>query len=193
MSSGCHKVLGSFADVPAVIRINDASPDSTVCNVPRSVFGHNGVAVESSSGPVRVPTVDGWYNSRQTFRSVYLNGCDVELGCDWLAFVNAKFDGSQFLRPSEMDLVQFGAGHTWNFHRGDDISASSSVTQAESSLATQAGSSSTVQCSYLPHHNDCVVDDFFDGYETLRRSDLSSGDYFPSCWHGALFFFISSF
>jgi hypothetical protein len=125
MSSVCHKVLGSFADVPAIIRINDASPDSTVslsflhsCNVPRSVFGHNGVAVESSSGPVRVPTVDGWYNSRQTFRSVYLNGCDVELGHDWLAFVNAKFDGSQFLRPSEMDLVQFGAGHTWNFHGG---------------------------------------------------------------------------
>jgi hypothetical protein len=73
MSSVCHKVLGSFAVIPAVIRINDASPDSTVllsfdsflhsCNMPRSVFGHNGVAVESSSGPVRVPTVDGWYNS----------------------------------------------------------------------------------------------------------------------------------
>jgi hypothetical protein len=119
MSSVCHKVLGSFADVPAVIRINDASPDFTVslsfdsflhsCNVPRSIFVHChsdqkrntalDSTVESSSGPVRVPTVDGWYNSWQTFRSVYLNGCDVELGRDWLAFVNAKFDCSQFLRP----------------------------------------------------------------------------------------------
>lgn len=75
MSSVCHKLLGSFADIPAVICIDDASPDSTVslsflhsCNVPRSVFSHNGVAVELSSGPVRVPTVNCWYNSQQTFR-----------------------------------------------------------------------------------------------------------------------------
>jgi hypothetical protein len=53
--------LGSFADVPAVIRIIDASSDSTMmlsflhgCDVPRSVFSHNGVAVESSSGSVCV-------------------------------------------------------------------------------------------------------------------------------------------
>ncbi|KAG2033129.1 hypothetical protein BDR03DRAFT_1002229 [Suillus americanus] len=65
MSSIYHEVLGSFADVPAVIRVNGASPDSTVSlsflhssNVPRSIFNHEGVAVESSSGPARVPTVD---------------------------------------------------------------------------------------------------------------------------------------
>lgn len=88
--------------------------------MPRSVFGHNGVAVESSSGPVRVSTVNGWYNFWQTFRSVHLNGCDirVELGRDWLAFVNLKFNGYQFLQPLEMDLAQLGAGHTWNFHCG---------------------------------------------------------------------------
>ncbi|KAG1860343.1 hypothetical protein F4604DRAFT_1905966 [Suillus subluteus] len=90
-----------------------------------------------------------------TFRSVYLKGCDVELGRDWLAFVNARFDGSRFLRPLETDLARLCAGHTWNFQAG----------------ATQAGSSSR---SYPVQHNDHVVDNFFDDYETLRRPDLSA-------------------
>jgi hypothetical protein len=55
------------------------------CNVSRSVSNYNGVAVELTSGPARVPTVDGWCNSRQTFPPVYLNGCD------WIAFVNVRF------------------------------------------------------------------------------------------------------
>jgi len=125
MSSMYHEVLGSFADVPAVIHVNGASLDSTVSlsvlhnfNVLCSICNHDGVAVESSSGPVRVPTVDSWYNSRQIFRSIYLKGCDVELGCDWLAFVNARFDGSRFLWPLETDLVRLCAGHTWNFEAG---------------------------------------------------------------------------
>ncbi|KAG1833603.1 hypothetical protein F4604DRAFT_1911247 [Suillus subluteus] len=106
-----HEIIGSFADVPAVIRVNGASIDSTVslsflhsCNVPRSIFNHNGVAVESNSG--------------LTFRSVYLKGCDVELGRDWLAFVNARLDGFRFLRPLETDLAQLSAGHTWNVQPG---------------------------------------------------------------------------
>jgi hypothetical protein len=80
MSSIYPEVPGSFADLPAIIRINGASSDSTIslpflhsCNVPRSVSNHNGVVVESTSGPARVPTVNGWFNSRQTFRPVYVN------------------------------------------------------------------------------------------------------------------------
>ncbi|KAG1884368.1 hypothetical protein F4604DRAFT_1901330 [Suillus subluteus] len=122
MSMPSHEVLGSFADIPAVIRVDDASLDSTVslsflhdCNVPRTVSDHHGVAVESALGPVRIPTVDGWYNSRQTFQPVYLSGCDVELGRDWLASVNAKFDGSRFQRPSETDVGRLSGGHSWNF------------------------------------------------------------------------------
>jgi hypothetical protein len=84
MSSMYHEVLGSFADVPAVIRVNGASLDSTVSlsflhnfNVPRSICNHDGVAAESSSGPVRVPTVDSWFS-----------------GTNW-SYVNTK-DGQPF-------------------------------------------------------------------------------------------------
>ncbi|KAG1844838.1 hypothetical protein DFJ58DRAFT_731106 [Suillus subalutaceus] len=191
-----HKVLGSFADIPAVIRIDDVSFDSTVSlsflhdrNVPCSIINHDGVAVESAFGPVRVPTVDGWYNSRQTFRSGYLNGCDVKLGCDWLAFVNAKSDGIRFLRPSDLDVARLPDGH-------NNLSPSSSVisdkeedlttqaglclaAQAGSSTATQAGSSTITQAgsslasSPIPSRNEHVVDNFFGGYESLSRSSLS--------------------
>ncbi|KAG2130602.1 hypothetical protein BD769DRAFT_1724964 [Suillus cothurnatus] len=140
-----------FADVPAVIRVNGASLDSTVSlsflhnfNVPRSICNHDGVAAESSSGPVRVPTVDGWYNSRQIFCSVYLKGCNVELGCDWLVFVNVRFDGSRFLRPLETDLARLCAGHTWNFETG----------------ATQVGSSSSSVTKAGSQRKDRVVDKF---------------------------------
>jgi hypothetical protein len=103
MSSMYHEVR-SFADVPAVICVNGVSLDSTMSlsflhnfNVPHSICNHDGVAVELSSGPVHVPTVNGWYNSWQIFCSVYLKGCDVELGCDWFMFMNVRFDGSRFL------------------------------------------------------------------------------------------------
>ncbi|KAG1884961.1 hypothetical protein F4604DRAFT_1900972 [Suillus subluteus] len=74
-----------------------------------------------------------------TFRSVYLKGCDVELGRDWLAFVNARLDGFRFLRPLETDLAQLSAGHTWNVQPGGNLFTCSSATQAESCLATQSG------------------------------------------------------
>jgi len=124
MSSIYHEVLGYFVDVPAIILVNGASSDFTVslpfiqsCNLPCSVSNHNGATVESTSGPARVPT-NGWFNSRQMFRPIYLSGYDVELSRDWIAFVNARFDGSRFLRPSESDLAQLGAGHTWDFDAG---------------------------------------------------------------------------
>lgn len=83
-------------------------------NVPQTVINHYGRAIESTLGLVCVPTIDGWYNSWQTFHPVYLSGCNVELGCDWLAFVNTKFDGSWFARPSETDIAQLASCHTWN-------------------------------------------------------------------------------
>jgi hypothetical protein len=62
MSSMYHELLGSFADVPAVIHVDGASLDSTVSlsflhnfNVPRSICNHDGMAVELSSGLVCVP------------------------------------------------------------------------------------------------------------------------------------------
>jgi hypothetical protein len=65
-----RKIIGSFTDVTAVICIDDVSPDSTIslsflydCNVSCSIANHHGVAVEYASGPVCVPTVDGWYKS----------------------------------------------------------------------------------------------------------------------------------
>ncbi|KAG1878259.1 hypothetical protein F4604DRAFT_1903240 [Suillus subluteus] len=104
-----------------------------------------------------------WLWSRVlTFRSVYLKGCDVELGRDWLAFVNARLDGFRFLRPLETDLAQLSAGHTWNVQPGGNLFTCSSATQAESCLATQSG------------FVICYPNNFFDGYERLRRPGLSA-------------------
>jgi hypothetical protein len=52
------------------------------------------------------------------FCPIYLSVYDVELSRNWIAFVNARFDGSQFLWPLESDLAQLGAGHTWDFDAG---------------------------------------------------------------------------
>ncbi|KAG1733300.1 hypothetical protein EDB19DRAFT_1831017 [Suillus lakei] len=113
------------SNIPAVIRVDKTCPDSSLSltflhryNVPRSVVNHDGVAVESTYGPARVPTIDGWYNSRQPFRPAYLSGCDVELGLDWFASVNAKFDGSRFQRPSEIDVARLPVGHSWFIQSG---------------------------------------------------------------------------
>ncbi|KAG1859308.1 hypothetical protein F4604DRAFT_1930851 [Suillus subluteus] len=182
-----------------------ADPNSSPAlpyNVPSDLHGFNtgsdqysiggsswgGGASESTLGPVRVPTVDGWYNSQQTFRPVYLSGCDVELGRDWLASVNAKFDGSQLQRPSEMDVGRLSGGHSWNFQLEENRPSHScvvtdhSVTQVGSCLATQAGSSivtraglssSSSSCSSVLSRSKHVVDNFFGGYESLSRSALS--------------------
>jgi len=116
-----HKIIGSFTDVTAVIHIDDASLDSTIslsflhdCNVSCSIAIHHGVTVGFTARPVCVPSVDGRYNSQQTFQSVYLNGCDIELSHDWLAFVNAKSDGIQFLQPSDLDIAKLPDDHSWN-------------------------------------------------------------------------------
>lgn len=134
MSSTYCEFLGFFSDIPAVIRVDKTCPDSSVSltflhryNVPRSVVNHDGVAVESTSGPARVPTVDGWYNSRQPFRPAYLSGCDVELGLDWFASVNANFDGSRFQRPLEMDVARLPVGHSWIIQSGSQLVLSTSV------------------------------------------------------------------
>jgi hypothetical protein len=70
---------GSFADVPALLCINGAGLDSTVplsflhsCSLLHSILNYKGVAVELSSGPVDVPTVDRWYNSWLLPKRVYL-------------------------------------------------------------------------------------------------------------------------
>ncbi|KAG1863669.1 hypothetical protein F4604DRAFT_1929070 [Suillus subluteus] len=172
-----YKVLGSFVGIPAAIRVDDAKSESTVslsflhtCNVPRTVANHRGVAVESTLGPVRVPTVDGC-------------GCDVELGRDWLSFVNPKFDGSRLQRPSETDIARFPDGYSWNFQPEDDHSSPSSVsaiqvgsclaTPAGSSIVTQAGlSSSSPSCSSVPSQNKHI----FNGYESLSRSTQPLSD-----------------
>lgn len=86
MSSIYHEVFESFADVPAIIHINGASSDSTVSlpflhsciNVPRSVSNHDGMAVESTCGPARVPTIDGWFiEFNFIYTSVIVRACSL--------------------------------------------------------------------------------------------------------------------
>ncbi|KAG1886470.1 hypothetical protein F4604DRAFT_1675384 [Suillus subluteus] len=184
-----YKVLGSFSDIPAVIRIDDASLDSTVslsflhdCNVPRTVTDHHGVAAGSTLGPVRVPTVDGWYNSRQNFRPVYLSGCDVELSRDWLASVNAKYDGYRLQRPCEMDIGRLSEGHTWNCQLEDREKVLAA--QAGSCLATQVPSNSSMEDlrQAISQHVGTGLcgspsSRMFDGCESVRQSvDVPYGD-----------------
>ncbi|KAJ8583533.1 hypothetical protein M405DRAFT_828442 [Rhizopogon salebrosus TDB-379] len=105
MSFFCRQIYGFFSDVPAIVRIDGSCARSSVScsflhnfNLPRSVVVHHGEVVESTSGPVRIPTVDGWYQSQQSFRPAYLEGCDVELGHDWLLSVSPTYVAPQFLR-----------------------------------------------------------------------------------------------
>ena len=62
---------------------------------------------------VRIPTVDGWYQSLQLFHPAYLDGCDVELGHD---SVSRTYVAPQFLRPSQADIDWLPLDHSWVFH-----------------------------------------------------------------------------
>jgi hypothetical protein len=55
-----------------------------------------GRSMSPPSGPVCIPTVDGWYQSLQLFHPAYLDGCDIELGHDWLASVSPTYVAPQF-------------------------------------------------------------------------------------------------
>ncbi|KAG0700656.1 hypothetical protein DFH29DRAFT_876423 [Suillus ampliporus] len=105
-------------------------------NIPRSVaVVRQGVVVESSLGPVRVPTIDGWYLSRQPFQAAYLRGCDVILGCDWLQSIRpAVFNGR--LLSSSIDAVTIlGVGHEWFSHPNGSSNARASQVQDDSFAA----------------------------------------------------------
>jgi hypothetical protein len=115
-----YKVFGSFANIPAVICVDDVKCDLTMalsflhtCNVLQTIANPHGVVVESTLEPMCIPTVNSWYNSWQTFWPIYQSRCDVELGCDWLASVNLKFDvdGSWLPRPSKTEVGQLSGGH----------------------------------------------------------------------------------
>jgi len=123
MSFFCRRIYGFFSDVPAIVRIDGSRAYSSVSssflhdfNVPRSVVVRHGEVHESTSGPVRIPTVDGWYQSLQSFFPAYLKGCDVELGGDWLASVSPTYVAPRFLRPSQADIDRLPLRHTWMFH-----------------------------------------------------------------------------
>jgi len=90
-------------------------------NVPRSVVVHHGEVLESTSGPVRIPTVDGWYDSRLSFHPAYLSGCDVEPGHHWLVSVNPTYVAPQFLPPSQMEIERLPVDHTWVLHPKGDV------------------------------------------------------------------------
>ena len=93
-----------FSDVPAIVRIDGSRACSSVScsflhnfNVPRSVVVRHGEVHESTSGPVRIPTVDGWYQSLQSFCPAYLDGCNVQLEHDWFASVTPTYVAPRFL------------------------------------------------------------------------------------------------
>ena len=68
------------------------------------------------SGPVRIPTVDERYQSLQLFHPAYLDGCDIELGHDWLTSVSPTYVAPQFLQPSQADIDWLPLDHSWVFH-----------------------------------------------------------------------------
>ena len=75
---------GTFADFPATILVDSRTPESTVSttfinnnNVPRSITSVRSVAHMSCSGPVVVPTTQGWYQSRMPFKMAFHVDADV--------------------------------------------------------------------------------------------------------------------
>ena len=66
------------------------------------------------SGPVRIPTMDEWYQSLQLFHPAYLDGCDFELGRDWHTSVSPTYVAPQFLQPSQANTLPLD--HSWVFH-----------------------------------------------------------------------------
>ncbi|KAG0704663.1 hypothetical protein DFH29DRAFT_1067858 [Suillus ampliporus] len=124
-----------FADVSAIVRVDGFQSKSQVLctflhnhNIPRSVAAvRQGVVVESSLGPVRVPTVDGWYLSRQPFQATYLRGCN--------SVRPAVFDG-RLLSPSIDAAAILAVGHEWFSHPNGSSNVHASQVQ-DDSFATQ--------------------------------------------------------
>jgi hypothetical protein len=85
-------ICGSFAGVPAHIKVDGSRPLSLVStlfvqnqNVPRTICVENGVAMWSTQGPVVVPTSLGTFSSFMPFKSEPLLDYDVILGMDWVS------------------------------------------------------------------------------------------------------------
>ena len=113
-------LTGTYIDVPAHIIIDTNASRSIVStlfssahNIPQDVISVRGVAHVSCSGPVLIPTNDGWFRSRMPFTIKYLMRGDVLLGADWFAACQPLFLHGGILPPSEGVLAQLPRGHTW--------------------------------------------------------------------------------
>jgi hypothetical protein len=90
MSTGVC-LSGAYAGFPAKILIDPTKPQSILStqfscthNVPRDVTTIRGVAHVTCSGPVVVPTEDGWFCSQLPFQIMYSSQMDMFLGPDWI-------------------------------------------------------------------------------------------------------------
>ena len=112
---------GTYIDVPAHVIIDLNVPQSIISTLFSSV--HNfpqdvntsvcGVAHMSCSGPVLIPTSDGWFRSRMPFTIKYLMRGNMLLGADWFATCQPLFLHGGILPPSEGVLARLPCGHTW--------------------------------------------------------------------------------
>jgi hypothetical protein len=118
MSRVC--LSGTYADVPAQIIIDSSYLQSTLStqfscthHVPRDVTTVRGVAHITCSGPVVVPTADGWFHSRLPFKISYLPRGDVVLGADWIAVCQPQLCHGGILRPLQSVVAHLPTGHSW--------------------------------------------------------------------------------
>ena len=114
-------VPGRYTDFPTDIIIDTTIPQSTVStqfactnNIPRNVVSICGVAYTTCSGPVVVPTVDGWFSSRLPFKISHIPQRDVILGADWINACQPQFVNGGLLRPSENIISHLPTGHSWS-------------------------------------------------------------------------------
>ena len=70
--------MGTYVEFPAQIIVDPTAQESVLStqfacshNVPRNVLTVRGVAHVSASGPVVVPTADGWFHSSLPFKIMY--------------------------------------------------------------------------------------------------------------------------
>ncbi|KAJ3009702.1 hypothetical protein NUW54_g2705 [Trametes sanguinea] len=112
-------VTGSYDGKPVSVLLDSGQESSMIssrfaltANIPRTVTYEGRSISLWGSGPIRIPTVSGWYTSRFKMPITYVKEHDIVLGADWFRASGVQ-TGSCFVRdPVSGDHV-FPDGHEW--------------------------------------------------------------------------------
>lgn len=116
-------VHGDYNGVEVAISLDPMAPYSRISTnfalnhcIPRSIRVVHSVATSVASGPISVPTRNGWYRSAFAMRIEHLPSHDMELGADWFTACGASLiggRGSTLSEPPSMQDTVLPGGHRW--------------------------------------------------------------------------------